>query len=437
MNIRQLFAPILLLSAITMVLSITACSNGDEDPVDPPVYLPTSDLTVDLSKEYQEITGFGACNSVFRGASNFPDQSDMQKAYGTGTNDLGLSIFRVSIPADPAQWEAIAAVAAYAQQQGAIVFASPWNAPQGMLDSNSTEKRILPEKYDDYVKHLNDFNAFMSSHGVDLYAISIQNEPDIGDWTRWKPAEVAEFMKNHANGLTNAHVITAESFNFNRTYYDDILNDPVAVNNFEIVGGHIYGNGLGAYPLAEQKGKEIWMTEYLLNESSDNVSVADWSALSQQEKWTQSMRMLRTVHEAMESNWNAYVWWYLKRYYSFIGDGLEGSTAGEVLKRGYAFSQYARFIRPGYRRVDVNIQNDNGLLITAYKHSDESVLVILNPTITGVKAHIALAGKTIASGTSYTTSLTDNRKAASLNVTDNTVTSEIPGSGVTTVVLKL
>lgn len=58
--------------------------------------------------------------------------------------------------------------------------------------------------------------------------------------------------------------------------------------------------------------------------------------------------MLETIHESMESNWNAYIWWYLKRYYSFIGEGVQGAPEGEILKRGYAFSHFSKFIRPGY-----------------------------------------------------------------------------------------
>jgi O-glycosyl hydrolase len=55
----------------------------------------------------------------------------------------------------------------------------------------------------------------------------------------------------------------------------------------------------------------------------------------------------------MESDLSAYIWWYGKRYSSFIGDGESayGTTVGTPLKRRYAFSQYATHVRPGYQRV--------------------------------------------------------------------------------------
>lgn len=44
---------------------------------------------------------------------------------------------------------------------------------------------------------------------------------------------------------------------------------------FHIICGHIYGGGLAAYPLAEQKGKEIWMTEHLSGEK-DTQNTKTW-----------------------------------------------------------------------------------------------------------------------------------------------------------------
>ncbi len=407
-----------------------SCSS--DDPVDRPRTVTTNLMSIDLNDTRQEIVGFGGCNTVFRGAANFPNESDMQKAYGTGENELGLSMFRVSIPPVQSQWAAIAEVALYAQARGALVFASPWDAPSNMLDPDHDEKRILPSMYDAYVDHLNAFDAYMENQGVNLHAISIQNEPDIGEWTQWTAFEVADFTKNHADRIQN-RVITAESFNFNRSYYTSILNDPVAVNNVDIVGGHIYGNGLGTFPLAEEKGKEIWMTEYLLNLDA----TSNWSNIDESRKWDETIDMLETIHEAMESNWNAYVWWYLKRYYSFIGEGLQGTQDGEILKRGYAFSHFSKYVRPGYTRVGLDIEENTGLLVTAYFGDGEVVVVIINPTGTAAASRIEVSGQQIKSAQSWTTSLTLDRLSKSVAVEDNAVFPGIPPSSVITVMLEL
>lgn len=418
---------------IILIYTFVSCSDDDERPLPT---TPAKVFSVNTDISFQTITGFGGCNSVFRGQTNFPSETDMQKAYGIGDDELGLSIFRVSIPTNSNNWSAIANVASMAINRNAIVFASPWDAPDSMLeDPTSNEPRILPSKYGEYVDHLNSFDTYMSSNGVDLYAISMQNEPDIGEWTKWSTVEVFNFVKNHGHNINNK-LITAESFEFNRSYYDQILQDDQAKANIEIVGGHIYGNGLGTIPLAEAANKEIWMTEYLLNEYTDDISANSWVALTEDQKWDQSIDMLKTIHEAMISNWNAYIWWYLKRYYSFIGDGQEGSTNGEILKRGWAFSHFSKFIRPGFVRVDVTNEDDTDLKVTAYESNSQIVIVVINDsstTLTKTQFNLPSLNSVVA----YQTSLDKSREVVPITQnTDNVEFSLVPKKSITTIVIE-
>ncbi len=51
---------------------------------------------------------------------------------------------------------------------------------------------------------------------------------------------------------------------------------------------------------------------------------------------------------------------------------------GEVTKRGYIMSQFARFIRPGFHRVESSLYPPlTGIEITAYKDSSSSKIVIV------------------------------------------------------------
>lgn len=418
-----------------VIFFMTSCGNNI---VEPDRTTPLESITIDLTKTYQSIFGFGGCNTVFNGVASFPKESDMQKAYGTGDDELGLSIFRVSIPSNPSDWAAVAEVAKFAQDRGAIVFASPWDAPDDLLDPDHDEKRILPEKYDDYVAHLNSFDDYMQGQGVNLHAISIQNEPDIGEWTQWTVFEIEDFTRNHASGI-NTKVITAESFNFNRSYYNNILNDDVAVNNIDIVGGHIYGNGLGEFVLAEQKGKEIWMTEYLLNDYTGQYNGDPrWGAFTEKQKWEQTLEMLNTVHESMKSNWNAYIWWYLKRYYSFIGEGEQGSTDGEILKRGYAFSHFSKFIRPGYIRVDIDNPDLTNLDVTAYEGDGKVVVQLINPsTDITPNFYIDMSSSAIISAKMYETNLEKNRVESTVQIDKGKAKLQISPESIVTVIFEM
>jgi len=93
-----------------------------------------------------------------------------------------------------------------------------------------------------------------------------------------------KFMKENAPAV-GTKVMAPESFQFNRNLSDPILNDPVAAANLNIVAGHIYGGGLIAYPLAKQKGKEVWMTEYLINSPGSGTNMdTSWTGSSRDGK---------------------------------------------------------------------------------------------------------------------------------------------------------
>ena len=183
-------------------------------------------------------------------------------------------MLRIFVDDNKNNWYKEVATAKAAIAKGAIVFATSWNPPSSMTETFTKDgkkaKRLRYDKYAEYAQHLNDFVTYMKNNGVDLYAISIANEPDYGhDWTA---DEVLNFMKNYA-GSINCKVIAPESFSYNKSMSDPILKDSKALANMDILGAHLYGTSYNnfAYPLFEEKGKgkELWMTEvYHPNSSS-------------------------------------------------------------------------------------------------------------------------------------------------------------------------
>ena len=59
-----------------------------------------------------------------------------------------------------------------------------------------------------------------------------------------------------------------EAYNFDFRLSDPTLNDPEACKYVSIIGGHLYGTTVREYRLAHKKGKEVWMTEHLVNDQS-------------------------------------------------------------------------------------------------------------------------------------------------------------------------
>ena len=77
-----------------------------------------------------------------------------------------------------------------AQAMGATIFATPWNPPSSMRSGGSGGpqggKYVLNSGAEaEYAKHLNSYIKYVVSQGVNLYSVSVQNEPDYStDWTR-------------------------------------------------------------------------------------------------------------------------------------------------------------------------------------------------------------------------------------------------------------
>ncbi len=418
-------------------LAFTNCGE-DEGGEQPPVS--ANPVTLMPSVTFQTIAGFGGASGIFNGI--YPTASDAAKAFGTGTDQLGMSVFRIKVPYNPADWPGILDPALEAMKYDDVkIIASPWSPPPVFKTNNDPiGGRLLPENYGAFAEHLNDYLAYMTDNGVDIYAISIQNEPDIQvsyESCDWSETEILNFIRDYGDQI-NTRVMASESFNFNKSYTNQLLGSTDAVDNFDIVAGHIYGGGLASYPLAEQKGKEIWMTEYLMNLNTGNAGAPAWSTYSEEEIWDETLGMLTSMHQAMEFNWNAYIWWYLKRYYSFLGDGTQGTTSGEILKRGVAFSHFSKYIRPGYQRIDFEAEENTGLDMTAYMGENKIVVVAVNDSEQGVP-NIALSveGSAISSANSYTSSSSISWNTNQLEVTNDEVIVSFTRKSVTTIVLEL
>jgi O-glycosyl hydrolase len=138
----------------------------------------------------------------------------------------------------------------------------------------------------------------------------------------------------------------------------------------------------------------------------------------------------------MTKNWNAYIWWYLQRYYSFIGDGEQGTTFGAILKRGWAFSHYSKFVRPEAVRVDVSTSRTTSLEITAYEHNGEIVIVVLNPNDIAVGS-VNFEVPSLSSAVAYETSLTLSRQEKEIEISGGKVVLDVSPKSIITIVLNL
>ena len=336
-----------------------------------------STAVVDLGNTQQIIRGFGGANIVgWDPGLGYGDMTagEIQTVFGNGPGQLGFSIMRLRIPPDSTKFNINVPSAKLAESLGAKVIATPWTPPAWMKTNNNIVGGSLDtNKYAAFAAYLKSFADTMASNGVPLYAVSVQNEPDFiptdYEGCGWNAIQFLNFMKNYAPAV-GTPVFMPESAGFVHSLSDMTLNDSVAASHVAFIGGHLYGTTPSSYPLALSKSKEVWMTEYLIN-SSMNGPDMDTSMAA-------NLRTAKSINDCMNANMNAYVWWYIVRFYGPINDTTQGGIRGNVTKKGYVMSQYARFVRPGYYRVAATATSQPNVFITAYKDNSMTVIVVIN-----------------------------------------------------------
>lgn len=407
---------------------------------------PSTTATVDFGTQDQLIRGFGGSEAW----SGTMPSTQISSLYGTGSSDLGLTIMRLRIApatwsastqtADTTQWTAELSNGKAAQNMGALVFATPWTAPASMKTNNSTnEGSIAASSYAAYAAYLEAYVNYATSQGVNLYAISMQNEPDwnpcgTGGPTAsscyesclWTAAQMDTWVANNYSVLTTK-LMMPESFYFNSAMSDPALNDPNAVSRISILGGHLYGSQPYNYTLAKALGKEVWMTEH-------TVDLATKGATTQ--TMADALSAALEVHNSMTvGQYNAYVYWWLVNstslnYYS----GLLG-TDGKMTYFGAAVAQYSRFVRPGYYRYNATANPITGVYISAYGGNGHQAIVAINNAATAAAVTFTVQGQSIGSLTPYTTTSTAMvAQQSAVSLTNNQFTYTLPAQSITTFV---
>lgn len=342
------------------------------------LYAQEATIEIDSRVTYQHVTGFG-------GFSPSPTwqywlgNAEMDKLFGKEDNQLGLNILRLYMGNNKNSWNAGVANAKRAKKHGAFVFASPWSPPASWKDNNSDSNggALLESRYADWARFLNDYYKYMQGQGVEIDAVSIQNEPD---WQAsyqsciWTGEQMAKFLRENG-ALIECKVIAPEAIHFTKGMHEPMLKDPEACEQLDILGGHFYGWDGSSYPLAAQKGKEVWMTEFLINERQQNQGLdIDWR--------NDGFLFARSINDAMLANMSAWVHYSLKRYYGCLGDGDYGTVNNQITKRGYILSHYAKYVSGTTRTAHYLTDPDGNLSSSAYvtESGDSIVAIVINPS---------------------------------------------------------
>ena len=367
-----------------------------------------------LATRYQTITGFGAacCDGAMCPFGN--DTQPVKLLYGP-TSQIGLNIMRMEISPNfigdvvvpewgnwdsPYDWKGSLPSAKIVKQRGGIVFGTPWSPPGeyktngtaqgGNADDQGNQRGQLREDcYDKFFPWLNTFLEYMKSNGVEVDAVSIQNEPDW--WVNYSgclytPQQQLKLVKNYAHMLdrekyNGVRLISAEPLGFDPNYSNMLLRDETARNQIDIIAGHLYGhpplgNMKEANVLASKYGKEVWMTEHSV---TDNINRLP--------NWHEQLLFAEELNECMLAGCTGYIYWYMRAHWAFVGTGESqynpGNTKNKLLPRAFVMSHSSKHVTGSTRLgtlSTVATGTNSAFETSAYIKGDSLIVMAIDTT---------------------------------------------------------
>lgn len=441
------------LTALTLYLEVPSSTNAPFYVDDLLVQLenttPPSGVgaaTINWTEVHQVIDGFGA-SSAWRGNWStaladmfFSTNSGTGSIIGGGTyayTGIGLSLLRSRIA--PGGTTTENSIMQMAQARGARVWSAPWSpAPQFKSNTNVNGGSFIgnPANYQAYANQLAGYAARMKSqYGVNLYALSVQNEPDANVTTyescNWTAQQIHDFIPYLSGALAASNVAATKIMLPESQNWTDpqglrltTMNDPATAAMVSIIANHNYvANNIAgdqnAPAAINNYGKALWETEVAKLSGSD-------SSISDGLYWAGRVHQFLTIAQA-----NAWHYWWLCAY----GNGNEGlcDTSDVPAKRMYTLGNFSRFVRPGFYRIGVS--NAGPLQISAYKNltNNQFAIVAINNTITNVEHAFNLSGFSVANVTPWLTSASASLAAqAAVVVNGAGFTNTIPAQSVVT-----
>ena len=378
---------------------------------------PRTSLKVYSTKK-QTVTGFGGacCDGAMKPFGT--DNACVSKLYGHKSK-IGLNIMRMEISPSftgdnwgDYDWNGSLPSVKICKNRGGIVFGTPWSPP-GEYKTNGTAQggnaedqgyqkgKLREDCYDKFFPWFNTFLKWMHDHGVDVDAVSIQNEPDW--WVNYsgclyEPQDQVNLIKNYAHMLdretyNGVRIISAEPLGYRKDYFDALLNDQTCREQVDIFAGHIYGHMPLQYikPVAQMalpKGKEVWMTEHSVTDNIDHMPT-----------WQENLIFAEELNECMLAGCTGYIYWYLRAHWAFAGTGqpwthndqsinFPENKKDELLPRAFVMSHFSKNVT-GATRLETNQDASAGrttegtpqnFQFSAYQKGDSIIVMCINST---------------------------------------------------------
>ena len=402
-------------------------------------------------KEAGEIDGFGASGAfhMAQNLRNFPESTrkEILDLLFSPVEGIGLSALR-NIVGDGSSWgtpfngptpsiepkegtwnwtgdeDQIWLMKEAANRGCTRYMSTVWSPPAWMKTNGDVIKgRVKEDKYQAFAEYLSAYvRGYKEHHGIEIYAISPTNEPDVTvDYSScyWDGEELREFVRDHLiptfdRDAVTAKLILGEHSSWSEEPVLPSLNDPITSPRIDIVGVHSYVDSLGnPFPpissragkldICDKLGKRIWMTE--VSDGGPNIT-----------EIPDGLYWAKLLHTHLaEDNVSAWFYWWA---ISNIDDRSaliylnQNNHTYVASSRLYTIGNYSRFVRPGYVRLHTESPPQPGVYLSAYKPRDNNQLVVvaINDSWTERMVQMEIEGAVASSLEAYRTSAKENLK---------------------------
>jgi len=282
-----------------------------------------STITLDDSKQFQAITGFGgaftessayllnqvskenrdlilrayfskegARYSLTRTHMNSCDFSVDNYSYTPVAGDIDLKHF--SIDEDREDLIPMIKDAMAVSEDGFRLFASPWTAAPWMKDNNSwVGGKLLPEYYDTWALFFSKYVDAYKAEGIDIWGFTVENEPH-GNGENWEsmhysPEEMTHFVQHflgpklEADGKGDLIILGYDQNREGiREWVDVMYKDEASSKYYDGTAVHWYESTYDYFPTELQYAHEKAPDKYLIQtEACVDAEVPVW----QDDKW--------------------------------------------------------------------------------------------------------------------------------------------------------
>jgi glucosylceramidase len=382
-----------------------------------------NELTIEINdhNKFQSVDGFGF--ALTGGSAQHLAHMDAAKRaallrdlFGADGNDIGISYLRISIGSsdlsdhvysyddmpvgqsdpelakfnlDPDRAEVVPILKEILAINPKIkILGSPWSAPAWMkTNDNSKGGKLKTENYGTYAKYFVKYIQGMEAEGIQITAITIQNEPlnDKNTPSMLMPSEEeARFIKDYLGPAFREARLRTKIILYDHNcnvpdYAISILKDPLAYRYVDGSGFHLYEGQIEAMSRVHDAfpHKNLYFTEYMAVEPTERarISIAkpvEGTFIGALQNWSRNVLLwnlaANSKFEPHTDNGGCPI---CQGAVTIDGDEVTRNLAY------YAMAHFSKFVRPG--SVRIGSSSTATLPNVAFKASGgKTVLIVAN-----------------------------------------------------------